>query len=1243
MSTCIRTLQLFLLATTLASSVCEEINKATRAIELSKWLNEQEGYEFNSKQEIRPIESTIPSPNAGIFATHDIQEGEILARIPWNLIVGPVDGDRLRDAENEEFEEEGPSEASCSAFRNLYGEMQKGSSSMVSPYIDYLFATKATLPYSFSENGKHLLLDILTNSHDEDDVPLLEKLDPPFLLEATACDEEAITTEGHLAAELIVQFAFQSKMIPIYDLYTHRNGKWLNTETETVPGEYFKVKALRDISAGEQIHSSYNDCKECPNNLGHYSVPDIFRDHGFLEPYPQRWSIPGESAHIEYTRDDTGVIDEPNFVYDFETDLVVHDDGKWYWRFSEKNQLVFLDHDEEGEAIVMWDMSNDLVLDELKDSWPSYREELRRISRIRNIEWDKAPETYNITQEEWETIWAFHETYSNILESALDFIEDHSGLSTDHHGHYDDLTHEGDGITYNELDCPSSELIDFMDYDLYEEKSSNYQVMKWQTREEDDDMCLHLDDMLQICTSYRPHYHEYFVHFPAQYIEKVERVMFLGSGDAMLLHEILKYPDLKKVVGLELDQDITRTSFQYFQTQPHYDDPRVEWWYGDATKTLPLLTKEYWGSFDLVLVDLSETVVSLDVTGKHDILDVLENLLKPDGVLLENELYIDRFTSHFDHTIHIFYGSPKVCTQVLTLASNNVDFLHHPIKDHGIDSYLTKTPEEDDERFMYIHDYLKSYAPDDVCSATENEGVVQGRTAGVMEIVNFENIESFPGEDLEQSLISMMELNGFKPLSKPAASVQGHVFVVMEEGYLSVRCWEDKLYCAADINLWGAFSKRETVRELLRSALQSKTVSDYRVVVGGMYGSKTLEMDQKEIGVRFSQNQNCDARRGNMETEIDSETMRVLTQETARIMEGRTDLTAIVVCGFEDEEECEASKVLQSDDTNHFSKVWTIWACPELKTDEDEVEEEAMFACEKNIIAQHDESNSSAFDMLVFDETATYEMMQIFSSIFSDSHEHENFLHPNHILASSFDKSSKFKGRFVAERYRSIPDTIVSVSTIMIRGKGGDELGWMVAYAAEDYSFLKLSKLEERLQARLPGLDLEIQGIVGGEQHVQKDLAPQNMTFTKADYPTLPNEIQNQEQEPLGRQSVVQMQWSDKQASTEKVVEYLTATLKEMHYKPVRFETYEDVGEGCVVAASYAKGSAIMVFDGRQQLVLNLFSFSQSKKRANKFVKTLETLSDGKLKVALRDEQPRGVGRVVNFEKDIYSQVAEME
>jgi spermidine synthase len=46
----------------------------------------------------------------------------------------------------------------------------------------------------------------------------------------------------------------------------------------------------------------------------------------------------------------------------------------------------------------------------------------------------------------------------------------------------------------------------------------------------------------------------------------------------MLLHEALKYPNVQKIVGLELDQTVTRKSFQYFHTSPHFDDQRVEWY-----------------------------------------------------------------------------------------------------------------------------------------------------------------------------------------------------------------------------------------------------------------------------------------------------------------------------------------------------------------------------------------------------------------------------------------------------------------------------------------------------------------------------------------------------------------------------------------------------------------------------------------------------------------------------------------
>jgi spermidine synthase len=113
------------------------------------------------------------------------------------------------------------------------------------------------------------------------------------------------------------------------------------------------------------------------------------------------------------------------------------------------------------------------------------------------------------------------------------------------------------------------------------------------------------------------------VHYTARFIDTVKRVLFVGGGDSMLLHEALKYPSLELVVGLELDQSVTRGSFKYFGTQPHWDNEKVEWWFGDATKSLLMIPKEYFGSFDIVLVDLSETVMAMTVTGDLDIKQAL--------------------------------------------------------------------------------------------------------------------------------------------------------------------------------------------------------------------------------------------------------------------------------------------------------------------------------------------------------------------------------------------------------------------------------------------------------------------------------------------------------------------------------------------------------------------------------------------------------------------------------------------
>lgn len=126
---------------------------------------------------------------------------------------------------------------------------------------------------------------------------------------------------------------------------------------------------------------------------------------------------------------------------------------------------------------------------------------------------------------------------------------------------------------------------------MLEEFQSPYQEIVFFINPENEDMCLELDNIVQICESYRPHYHEMVVHYTARFLDNIKRVLWVGGGDSMLLHEVLKYPSLELVVGLELDQKVTRKSFKYLGTQPHYDNEKVQWWYGDASKTLLMLPK----------------------------------------------------------------------------------------------------------------------------------------------------------------------------------------------------------------------------------------------------------------------------------------------------------------------------------------------------------------------------------------------------------------------------------------------------------------------------------------------------------------------------------------------------------------------------------------------------------------------------------------------------------------------------
>lgn len=121
-------------------------------------------------------------------------------------------------------------------------------------------------------------------------------------------------------------------------------------------------------------------------------------------------------------------------------------------------------------------------------------------------------------------------------------------------------------------------------------------------------------------------------------------------------------------------------------TSPYFDDPRVEWWFGDATKSLQSLSKDYFGSFDLVLVDLLNSVVdTLLVTEKLSLMDAIRLLVKEDGIISKPEDFpVRKFERFSRYIVESEYEFPHVCRHQFTVGSDKIDFLTATQYDHQV-------------------------------------------------------------------------------------------------------------------------------------------------------------------------------------------------------------------------------------------------------------------------------------------------------------------------------------------------------------------------------------------------------------------------------------------------------------------------------------------------------------------------------------------------------------------------------
>jgi len=146
--------------------------------------------------------------------------------------------------------------------------------------------------------------------------------------------------------------------------------------------------------------------------------------------------------------------------------------------------------------------------------------------------------------------------------------------------------------------------------------------------------------------------------------------------------------------------------------------------------------------------------------------------------------------------------------------------------------------------------------------------------------------------------------------------------------------------------------------------------------------------------------------------------------------------------------------------------------------------------------------------------------------------------------------------------------------------------------------------------------------------------------YTMHDYDEAPGMKQYSEQMPLGKQSILQMKFADATISiTKELLETRARSLlMGMNAADVNLASRK-ISDGIVTYGVFGDGHMVAVWDGRQQIDVNIFTYNETSPHKSlfeeHFMKAIHISELTTTTLTLWEEQPRGVGNVVNFQKDI--------
>ncbi|KAL7519156.1 hypothetical protein ACHAWX_003951 [Stephanocyclus meneghinianus] len=266
---------------------------------LIQWVRANGGY-VNDKISFRRIDPEDPTSPRGVFATQEIDEGEMLAHIPWDLII--------KSSERERGEVEGMSQDDCGVIQETI-KVMTASDSNITPYGRYLLSQPQNYTAGFwSKKGQELFVEMTDDFLPPNSIH--DMLGAEF---EDVCDGDVNDPMTVQAVTLVRARSDWEYMVPIYDMFNHHNGKHniqlrINPYKSSIKETGYQVIAGRQLQPEEQLYNSYNRCGSCDAWYDWFGTPEVFLNFGFVESYPQRWLFDLARVKFDLIEADDGQI-----------------------------------------------------------------------------------------------------------------------------------------------------------------------------------------------------------------------------------------------------------------------------------------------------------------------------------------------------------------------------------------------------------------------------------------------------------------------------------------------------------------------------------------------------------------------------------------------------------------------------------------------------------------------------------------------------------------------------------------------------------------------------------------------------------------------------------------------------------------------------------------------------------------------------------------------------------------------